>query len=73
LRNRVIRERDPKLALDSVLALDRMVLEISMRIYRIPHRDKLRIRTQSRRVHIAVRQHRPRFPWPSHVGIFQGR
>jgi hypothetical protein len=41
--------------LDSLLALDRRVIERSLRIYNIPRRERNRMRAQMRRLHQAVR------------------
>jgi hypothetical protein len=43
--------------LDTLLALDRMVMDFSMRTYNIPRRDRLILREQNRRLHDAVRMH----------------
>jgi hypothetical protein len=41
--------------LDSLLALDRRVIERSLRIYNVPRRERSRMRAQMRRLHQAVR------------------
>jgi hypothetical protein len=65
LRNQLLSQRDPKEMLDVLLALDRMLVEVSMRIYQVPRRDRLTLRKQNRRLHAAVRQHLPRLLQPS--------
>jgi hypothetical protein len=55
LRNPVISESDSNRLLEILLALDRTVVELSMRIYNIPRRDRSRMRAQNRRLHEAVR------------------
>lgn len=47
--------------LDTLLALDKMVIEVSMNLYDIGHRDRSRMRSQNRRLHAAVRKHLPKF------------
>jgi hypothetical protein len=51
---------DPRPMLDVLLALDRMVVEVSMHLYNVDHRDRSNIRGSNRRLHAAVRQHLPR-------------
>ena len=46
--------------LDVLLALDRMLVEVSMRLYNVPRHDRLTMRKQNRHLHAAVRQHLPR-------------
>lgn len=41
--------------LDSLLALDRRVVERSLRIYNIPRHERTRMRAQMRQLHKAVR------------------
>jgi len=41
--------------LDSLLALDRKVVERSLRIYNVPRHERTRMRAQIRRLHQAVR------------------
>ncbi len=65
LRSEVIRESDPYKVLDILLALDRMVVEFSMRKYNVSRRDRFTMRAQNRRLHDAVREHLPRFLEPS--------
>jgi hypothetical protein len=55
LRNQVVSESDPNRLLEILLALDQRVVELSLRIYNIPRRDRSRIRAQNRRLHEAVR------------------
>jgi hypothetical protein len=65
LRSQVLSPHDPAEMLDHLLALDRMLVEVSMRLYKIPRRDRFSMRAQNRRLHDAVRQHLPRFLKPS--------
>jgi hypothetical protein len=51
---------DPTQMLDVLLALDRMVVEVSMHLYNVERRDRTRIRGNNRRLHAAVRKHLPR-------------
>lgn len=51
---------DPSRMLDVLLALDRMVVEVSMHLYNVAHRDRTRIRGNNRRLHAAVRKQLPR-------------
>ena len=53
-------EMDPTQMLDVLLALDRMVVEVSMHLYNVERRDRTRIRGNNRRLHAAVRKHLPR-------------
>ena len=65
LRNQLMSERDVSKLLDTILALDRIVVELSMRIYNVPRRDRFVMRKQNRRLHNAVRQRLPRLLEPS--------
>jgi len=65
MRNRVSRESEPNNALDILLALDRFVVELSMRVYDVPRRERSIMRKQNRRLHGAVREHLPRLLGPS--------
>lgn len=56
---------DPAEMLDDLLALDRMLVEVSMRLYKVPLRQRFTMRAQNRRLHDAVRQHLPRLLKPS--------
>jgi hypothetical protein len=51
-------ETDPVRLLNMFLELDRMVVERSMRLYKIPHRQRFLVREQNRRLHDAIRSHR---------------
>jgi hypothetical protein len=51
--------------MDVLLALDRMLVEVSMRIYNVPRRDRSTMRKQNRRLHDAVREHLPRLLKPA--------
>jgi hypothetical protein len=51
-------ETDPVRLLNMFLELDRMVVERSMHLYKIPHRQRFIVREQNRRLHDAIRRHR---------------
>jgi hypothetical protein len=55
LRNPVTSHSDPNKLRDILLALDRGLMEYSMRLYNIPRRDRSILRAQTRRLHDAVR------------------
>jgi hypothetical protein len=57
--------RDPEEMMDTLLTLDRMLVEISMRLYNVPRRDRFTMRKHNRRLHAAVRQQLPRLLTPS--------
>jgi hypothetical protein len=65
LRNHVPSRHDPEQMMDVLLALDRMLVEVSMHLYNVPWRDRFTMRKQNRRLHAAVRQHLPRLLTPS--------
>jgi hypothetical protein len=48
-----------KLKLEVLLALDRMLVEVSMQLYNIDPRDRSKMRRQNCRLHAAVREHIP--------------
>jgi len=48
------------LPLDLLLALDHLVVEVSMQLYNVDGRDRSRMRRQNRRLHAELRQHFPR-------------
>lgn len=52
---------NPGHELDVLLALDRMVVEVSMQLYKVEHRDRSNIRLSNRRLHAAVRKELPRW------------
>jgi hypothetical protein len=60
LRNQVHHESDPREMLDVLLMLDRMLVEVSMRLYNVPRHDRLTMRKQNRHLHATVREHLPR-------------
>jgi hypothetical protein len=60
LRDQVLHETNPKQMLNVLLALDRMLVEVSMRIYNVPRRDQLTMRKHNRHLHDTVREHLPR-------------
>ena len=51
---------DPSQMLDVLLALDRMVVEVSMHLYNVGRQDRSQIRHSNRRLHAAVRKQLPR-------------
>jgi hypothetical protein len=51
---------DPSQMLDVLLALDRMVVEVSMHLYNVERQDRSQIRHSNRRLHAAVRKQLPR-------------
>jgi hypothetical protein len=63
--NHLIRESDLNKMLDVLLALDRMVVEHSMRVYNIPRLKRSIMREHNRHLHAAVRKHLPRLMEPS--------
>ena len=65
LRNQLFNQRDPSQMLDVLLALDRMLVEVSMRIYNVPRRDRFTMRAQNRLLHNTVREHMPRLLKPA--------
>jgi hypothetical protein len=52
----VISESDPKKLLEILLALDRHVIELSMRLYNVPRGERFTMRAECRRVHDALRE-----------------
>jgi len=58
-RRQAISDSEPATVLDSLLALDRMVVELSMHVYNIPRGDRFLVREQNRRLHDAVRKRLP--------------
>ena len=55
-RNKVVAEPGANILLDTLLALDRKVMETSMRLYSIPLRDRLIMQAENRRLHRALRK-----------------
>jgi len=51
----LIRSREFEKMLEALLALDRTLVELSMRFYKIPRRHQVAMREQNRRLHTAVR------------------
>jgi hypothetical protein len=45
--------------MDVLLALDRMLVEVSMRLYNVPRHEQLAMRKQNWHLHKTVRQHLP--------------
>lgn len=58
LCSQVSTETDPIKLLNMFLELDRMVVERSLRVYKIPHRQRFVLRQQNRQLHDAIRRHR---------------
>jgi inorganic triphosphatase YgiF len=52
-----MRPIDAKDMLATLLALDRMMVEVSMRVYNLSEADRLLMRKQNRRLHHLFRQH----------------
>jgi len=55
-----MRQSDAKERLDTLLALDRMMVEVSMHVYDLSEADRLLMRKQNRRLHRLFRRHFPR-------------
>lgn len=51
---------DPRRMLEVLLALDRMVVEVSMHLYNVERQERSKIRHSNRRLHAAVRK---QLPW----------
>lgn len=51
----------PSKMLELMLAMDRMVVESSLRAYGLPRRERSLIRRHNRRLHHVVREHLPRW------------
>lgn len=64
LRSPEVSDSVPNRLLDVLLALDRMVVELSMNVYNVPSPDRFLMREQNRRLHAAVRESLPPFPEP---------
>jgi hypothetical protein len=60
LHDASLSETSPGEMLDILLALDRMLVEVSMRLYNVSHSDQLTMRKHNRHLHNAVRAHLPR-------------
>ena len=52
-------DSEPGPMLDVLLALDQMLVEVSMHLYNVQDRDRSKIRLHNRRLHAAVRRHLP--------------
>ena len=65
MRNRITRASESNNALDVFLAMDRFVVELSMRVYDVPRNERSLMRKQNRRLHGALRRHLPRLLRPS--------
>lgn len=66
-RTEGLNRRDPQEMMDTLLALDRMLVEVSMRLYNVPRRDRFTMRKHNRHLHAAVRQQLPRLLTSSHT------
>jgi hypothetical protein len=55
-RNRVRNERGSRSTLESLLALDAALVELSMHLYNVPGRERSVLRLQTRRLYRAVRR-----------------
>jgi hypothetical protein len=66
LRNQAFVGPDANTMLDTLLALDRAVVELSMHIYNLPAQDRFVMRQQNQRLHNEVRKHLPRRAQLSH-------
>jgi hypothetical protein len=58
----IIQASNPNLPLEILLALDRMVVEVSMHLYNVGSRDRSSMRRHNRRLHAAVKEHFPLLP-----------
>lgn len=56
-----MRASDVDKLLNALRTLDRIVIEISSRIYKIPPRERAAMREQNRRLHHAIREHLSQF------------
>ena len=61
LRARAVRASHVSKLLNTIRAVDRQVVEISMHIYKIPRRDQAAMLKQHRRLHEAIRECLPSF------------
>lgn len=69
LRSHGVQARDVDKLLDALRALDRIVVEISTRLYKIPPRDRAAMREQNRRLHDTIRERLSVFLDSSQRGI----
>ena len=58
LCDQVTIETDPTKLLNMFLELDRLVVERSLHLYKVPHRQRFVLRQQNRQLHAAIRRHR---------------
>lgn len=65
LRSRGVRATDLDKLLNAFRALDRTVVEISMKAYNVPRRDRAAMLEQHRRLHEMVRERLPRLLYQS--------
>jgi len=61
LRSDRIRANDVDKLLSAIRALDRAVVEISMKVYKVPRRDRAAMLEQHHRLHDIVRERLPLF------------
>jgi len=61
LRDRLIGENDPNTLVETLLALDRILVELAMRTFNLPRRTRVILREENRRLHHVLREHLPRF------------
>jgi hypothetical protein len=64
LRSDHIRATDMHKLLDAIRALDQAVVEISMKVYNVPRRDRAAMLQQHHRLHDIVRERLPLFLHP---------
>ena len=58
-RGRVLHEIDLDRMLEILSAFDRGMVELSMGLYNVPRRERIRMRQQNRRLHRALRRSMP--------------
>jgi hypothetical protein len=64
-QGQIMRRNELKKMLDILLTFDRSLVEVSMRIYQVPRRDRIAMRKQNRRLHHALRENLPRLLEPN--------
>ena len=69
LRSHGVRASDVDKLLNALRALDRIVVEISTRLYKIPRCDRAAMREQNRRLHDTIRERLAPFLDSSQRGI----
>lgn len=68
-RDPLLDQKDPAEMLEVLFALDRMLVEVSMRLYKVPRRDRFTLRAGNQRLHDVVRQHLPRLLTPDRTQL----